>query len=249
MYAPAYSLIGRRLGPWSTLLPSLAPGGSLAAMVTTAATLTTGMALLLALAACTLARRMPRSPAAPRSSAASGHAPLRTTLVPSGTAALVRLVVSQSSLQPGPCWSGLLAWVPINPETAIVMAAKQRRSSVGAAFRAILATAEQFQIGARPPLELFNRDRDLVRLAPVNCGFGDHPQLRPRSPSHDAGRHVPAAVPGRLRRRPTCQGGVRGQLSLAAAGRVGKTGVLAAGALGRACAAGLPRRVPARAAG
>jgi mono/diheme cytochrome c family protein len=29
-------------------------------------------------------------------------------------------------------------------ETAVVMAAKQRRSSVGAAFRATLATAEQF---------------------------------------------------------------------------------------------------------
>jgi hypothetical protein len=59
----------------------------------------------------------------------------------------------------------------MNPETAVVMAAKQRRSSVGAAFRAILATAEQFQIGARPPLKLFNHDSDLVRLAAVNCGF------------------------------------------------------------------------------
>jgi hypothetical protein len=53
------------------------------------------------------------------------------------------------------------------------MAAKQRRSSVGAAFRAILATAEQFQTGDRPPLELFNRDSDLVRLAAVNCSFLD----------------------------------------------------------------------------
>ena len=39
------------------------------------------------------------------------------------------------------------------------------------AFRAILATAEQFQIGERPPLKLFNLDRDLGRLATVNCGF------------------------------------------------------------------------------
>ena len=58
----------------------------------------------------------------------------------------------------------------INLETAVVMAAKQRRSSIGAAFRAIPATAEQFQIGERPPLKLFSLDRDLGRLAAVNCG-------------------------------------------------------------------------------
>ncbi|MFN9031624.1 MAG: hypothetical protein ACK5XM_15760 [Betaproteobacteria bacterium] len=55
-------------------------------------------------------------------------------------------------------------------ETAVVLAAKQRRSSVGVAFRAILATAEHFQTGDRPPLKLFSRDSDLVRLAAVNCG-------------------------------------------------------------------------------
>ncbi|MFN9031676.1 MAG: hypothetical protein ACK54C_09330, partial [Betaproteobacteria bacterium] len=47
---------------------------------------------------------------------------------------------------------------------AVVIAAKQRRSSVGEAFRAIPATAEQFQTGDRPPLKLFSRDSDLVRL-------------------------------------------------------------------------------------
>ena len=63
-------------------------------------------------------------------------------------------------------------WVRrLNPETAVVIAAKQRRSSAGAAFRAILATAEQFQTGDRLPLKLFSRDSDLVRLAAVNCGF------------------------------------------------------------------------------
>ncbi|MFN9031990.1 MAG: hypothetical protein ACK54C_00170 [Betaproteobacteria bacterium] len=59
----------------------------------------------------------------------------------------------------------------MNLETAVVITAKQRRSSVGAAFRAILATAEQFQTGDRPPLKLFSRDSDLVRLAAVNRGF------------------------------------------------------------------------------
>jgi hypothetical protein len=62
-------------------------------------------------------------------------------------------------------------WDEFILETAVVIAAKQRRSSVGAAFRAIPATAEQFQTGDRPPLKLFSRDSDLVRLAAVNCGF------------------------------------------------------------------------------
>jgi hypothetical protein len=35
----------------------------------------------------------------------------------------------------------------------------------------LLATAEQFQTDERPPLKFFNLDRDLVRLAAVNCGF------------------------------------------------------------------------------
>ncbi|MFN9031644.1 MAG: hypothetical protein ACK5XM_15865, partial [Betaproteobacteria bacterium] len=58
----------------------------------------------------------------------------------------------------------------VNLETAVVITAKQRRSSVGEAFRAIPATAEQLQTGDRPPLKLFSRDSDSVRLAAVNCG-------------------------------------------------------------------------------
>ncbi|MFN9028721.1 MAG: hypothetical protein ACK5XM_00555 [Betaproteobacteria bacterium] len=119
LYALAYGRIARRLGPLSTLLPSLALGG-LAAMVMSAAALTTGIALLLALAACTLTWRMLHPPAAPRSSAASGRAPLRSILVLSGTAALVSLVVSLTSLQLGPYWSGLLASVPIISTCALV---------------------------------------------------------------------------------------------------------------------------------
>jgi hypothetical protein len=59
----------------------------------------------------------------------------------------------------------------INLETAVVIAAKQRRSRIGAAFRVIPATAEQFQTGDRPPLKLFSRNSDFVRLAAVNRGF------------------------------------------------------------------------------
>ena len=76
-------------------------------------------------------------------------------------------VIGYASVEP----RGLLGQAFLTLEAAVVMAAKQRRSSVDAAFRAILATAEQFQIGERPPLKLFNLDRDLGRLAAVNCGF------------------------------------------------------------------------------
>jgi hypothetical protein len=77
-------------------------------------------------------------------------------------------------------------------ETAVIVAAKQRRSSVGAAFRAIPATAEQFQIGARPPLKLINRDSDLVRLAAVNCGFSDETSGLPRQAQHRRRAHAVA---------------------------------------------------------
>lgn len=59
----------------------------------------------------------------------------------------------------------------LNRETAVVIPAKRRRSSVGAALRALLATAEPSQVGDRRPPQLFKRDSDLVRLAAVSCSF------------------------------------------------------------------------------
>jgi hypothetical protein len=59
----------------------------------------------------------------------------------------------------------------VNLEAAVVIAVEPRRSRIDAAFRVIPATAEQFQTGDRPPLKLFSRDSDLVRLAAVNRGF------------------------------------------------------------------------------
>lgn len=119
LYALAYGRIGQLLGPVPTLVLSLGLGG-LAAIFMSAAALTTGIALLLALTACTVAWRLLRTPTAPRAAAASSRTPLRTIVVLSGTAALVSLVVSLASLQLGPYGSGLLASVPIISTCALV---------------------------------------------------------------------------------------------------------------------------------
>ena len=60
---------------------------------------------------------------------------------------------------------------PLNLQTAVAGSAERRNASIGAAFRAIPGTAEQFQMGDRPSSGILRRSSNLANFDGANCRF------------------------------------------------------------------------------
>jgi hypothetical protein len=56
-------------------------------------------------------------------------------------------------------------------QTAVAGSAERRNASIGAAFRAIPGTAEQFQMGDRPSSGILRRSSNLANFDGANCRF------------------------------------------------------------------------------
>ncbi len=56
-------------------------------------------------------------------------------------------------------------------QTAVAGSAERRNASIGAAFRAISGTAEQFQMGDRPSSGILRRSSNLANFDGANCRF------------------------------------------------------------------------------